>query len=124
MLYDEQSVEAHLALCIGAKAWRAIWGIAGRRLEAAGAKALRKQRMPNIVCGGAGRLFLRNYEWSMRRFRAPCPIPELAEILAHKSAFQSARCNPYTSRVNQNPLYAPLSLLHEVARTHELDFSL
>lgn len=42
----------YLVACTGAKVWRAAtWARAGRRLEAAGAKALRKQRRPNMcVC--------------------------------------------------------------------------
>ena len=40
----------YLVACTGASVWRAAWGRAGRRLEAAGAKALRRQRRPNIVC--------------------------------------------------------------------------
>ena len=40
---------AYLAVWMGAKLWRAACSIAGRNVEAAGAKALRRQRMLNIV---------------------------------------------------------------------------
>lgn len=39
----------YLTVWMGARLWRAVCGSAGRNVEAAGAKALRRQRMLNIM---------------------------------------------------------------------------